>query len=137
MILNDETKNAFGYDVNSLSNGSKNRVMVRCDYCGSDYDTQYKNRNNSYKKFPKDCCSKCKFKKREEVSLATYGVKNSAQRPEVRQKISDIGWLNTQEFKDKRKETMMDKYGVEYAMQSVELREKIINTKSKNNEWNV
>lgn len=118
MLLEDKTIEKFGYEISSLSVGSKNRVMVKCDYCNSEYDTQYKNRNNSYKKFPKDCCSKCKFKKREEISLATYGVKNSAQRPEVRQKISDNGWIKTEEFAQKRKDSMIQKYGTDNVMKS-------------------
>jgi predicted transcriptional regulator len=46
----------------------------------------------SYKNFPKDCCSGCKFKKREEISLNKYGVKNSAQRQDVKSKLSSLNF---------------------------------------------
>jgi hypothetical protein len=128
MILHDKTQEKFGYSINALSEGSKKYVCIECDYCHEQYDAQYKNRNNSYKKLPKDCCSKCKFKKREEVSLQNHGVKNSAQRPEVRKKIADSGWIKSEEFAQKRKESMLEKYGVEHPIQSPEIAQKIKNT---------
>jgi len=87
MLLKEKTKTELGIDIDSLSQGSHKKVYAQCDYCKSDYLVQFKNRNGSYKKFPKDCCIKCKFKKREEVSLATHGVKNSAQREDVKEKL--------------------------------------------------
>lgn len=128
MLLYDKTLEKFGYTPYDLTSGSKKPVCLKCDYCQEEFEAQYKNRNNSYKKLPKDCCSKCKFKKREEVSLLTHGVKNSAQRPEVRQKISDSGWIKSEEFAQKKKESMLEKYGVEHAIQSPEIQEKMRNT---------
>jgi hypothetical protein len=128
MLLDKETKDKFGYTIDSLTFGSNNSVALRCDYCQEDYETSYKNRNRSYKKFPKDCCSKCKFKKREEASLHIHGVKNSSQRPEVRKKISDSGWMQSEEFVKKRKDSMIEKYGTDSVFSSKELSLKIKNT---------
>ena len=128
MLLYDKTLEKFGYTPYDLTPGSKKVVCLKCDYCDEEFDAQYKNRNNSYKKLPKDCCSKCKFKKREEVSLQNHGVKNSSQRPEVRKKIADSGWIKSEEFAQKRKESMLEKYGVEHSMQSPEIAQKIKST---------
>jgi G:T-mismatch repair DNA endonuclease (very short patch repair protein) len=95
-MINEENKKKtlekFGYNIDQLSINSHKRISVTCDYCDDDYLASYKNRNSSYKKFPKDCCSKCKFKKREEVCMFTYGVKNSAQRQDVLDKISNTNF---------------------------------------------
>jgi very-short-patch-repair endonuclease len=68
----------------------------------------------------KDSCGKlaCKYKKREDMSLAKHGVKNSAQREEVRSKIRDtnIDRLQSEKFKAQIKKTNLEKYGNENAM---------------------
>lgn len=128
MLLEEKTKSKFGYSLCSLSNGSNNKVCIECDYCKDHYEATYKNRNNSYKKFPKDCCSKCKYKKREDVSMSLYGLKNSAQRDEVREKISAKGWTKTEEFKEKRKKTMIERYGTDSSFGSEEISQKIKKT---------
>lgn len=128
MLLDARTNEKFGYFASSLSSGSKKIIVCQCDYCGSEYDVQNKNRNNSYKKFPKDCCIKCKYKKREDVSMATHGVKNSAQRPEVRKKISETGWMGSEEFREKRSATMIERYGSDNIFDSEELKAKYVAT---------
>jgi very-short-patch-repair endonuclease len=52
--------------------------------------------------------------------MKLYGVVNSAQRPEVRKKISE----NCEGFDEKRKATMMERYGVVNPMDSEELRDR-------------
>lgn len=52
-------------------------------------------------------------------NLINYGVENSAQRPEVREKISNT--LKSHEYQSKFRSTMQKRYGVDYAMQSEEL----------------
>jgi len=92
MLLHEKTLKDLNISVDTVSENSHKRVWVSCDYCGSDYTCTLKNRTMSYKNFPKDCCSGCKFKKREEISLNKYGVKNSAQRQDVKSKLSSLNF---------------------------------------------
>ena len=126
MINKEQTRTTFGYSPEELSDSSSKKLSLTCDYCRGQYTATMKNRNNSYKKLPKDCCKGCRFKKREEISLKKYGCKNSSQRPEIRDKIKDSNkdWINSEKFKEQRKETMIKRYGVEYQMQSESYREK-------------
>ena len=124
MIDKDRTKKMFGHTYDSLSHKSKKRIALICDYCGNEYDTIKKNRENSRKVIEKDCCNKCKFKKREEISLHKYGVKNSAQRPEVRAILSEKTTFGTEEFEEKKRKTMIERYGVEQPMHSNDIKDK-------------
>lgn len=90
MLLSKKTKQEFNIDPEVLSSSSHKFIWLQCDYCGSEYTSSMKNRTLTHKSLPKDCCNKCKFKKREEVSLLKYGVKNSAQRKDVRKKLSNV-----------------------------------------------
>lgn len=120
----ERTEELFGYTIDSLSYKSKKRIALICDYCGCEYDAIKKNRENSRKVIEKDCCKKCKFKKREEISLKLYGVKNSAQRQEVRDILSQKTTFGTNEFEKKKRKTMVKKYGVENPMHSDSIKEK-------------
>lgn len=134
MILKEETLNSLSIDVDKLSQKSHKRIIVKCDYCSKKFNVSMKNRSFSYNKLPKDACYDCRYKKREDVSLQNYGVKNSSQRQDVRDKIakSNADWINSEEFNKKRRSTMMKKYGTDNVMMSNKLREKIqktLNTK--------
>ena len=115
MLDSKLTKEKLGYDPKDLSIGSSKNVYVKCDYC-SDYTIKkYKAYIKQRESVEKDACGKlsCKYKKREDISLAEYGVKNSAQRQEVRDKIRDINTerLQSEEFKELAKRTNLEKYG--------------------------
>jgi len=132
MIEKDLTFEKYGYYPSSLSKGSNKKLVIKCDYCGAIKDVTNKNRNKNIDIIDKDACIKCKFKKREEVSLKRYGVKNSAQRKDVKTLIKKKNidrwgaesYTETEEFKKKSKKTMLKKYGVESAMQNKELKQK-------------
>lgn len=147
MLEYEKTKVELGYDINSLSKGSNKKVCVICDYCKTLYTTTYKMYNKAREVVKKDSCVKCRYKKREDVSLAKYGVKNSAQRDDVRKKISDKAEgfddkrrkiikerygvenpMNNQELKERQKQSVMDKYGVENVSQVKEVRDKVRKT---------
>ena len=133
MILDEETKEKFGYLASSLSNGSKKRILVQCDYCLETYDAQNKNIIVGRDKLQKDACMKCRFKKREECNLLNYGVKQPSQLSEIKEKIKDTfqknygvdAYVTTEEFKEKSRKTHMEKYGVEHIMESEEHKEKL------------
>jgi hypothetical protein len=143
MIDSELTKEKNGYRPEDLSIGSSRNVYAKCDYCNDYTIKTYKAYIKQRDPVAKDSCGKleCKYKKREDISLAKYGVKNSAQRQEVRNKIrnTNIDRLQSEEFKqqikkinlerygnenpmlvqsivDKQKQTLLDKYGVDNIM---------------------
>jgi very-short-patch-repair endonuclease len=120
MIKDEETYSKFGYYPHDISDMSNKDLVCICDYCHLLYTTTKKRINIGRKVVAKDACVKCKFKKREDVSMARDGVKNSAQRPEVRKKISEksVG------FGEKFRDSMMKKYGAQHSMQIESIREK-------------
>ncbi|NDC22455.1 hypothetical protein EBZ57_03770, partial [bacterium] len=97
MINEEKTFTKYGYRTSNLSIGSSKRIIVICDYCQEYLEKPYKMRINQNKELDKDCCQKCKFKKREELSLLKYGVKNSIQRKDVREKLSNYNIENYKE----------------------------------------
>lgn len=97
MIDNEKTFQKYGYKTSDLSIGSSKKIVTACDYCSDLVDKPYKTRLNQNKELDKDCCIKCKFKKREELSLLKYGVKNSAQRTDVKSKLTNY---NIEDHKD-------------------------------------
>ena len=120
MIDTAKTFNKFGYDPVLLSSGSNKIISVICDYCQKEYERPLKGRDKSNSIVDKDSCIDCRFKKREEISLKQFGVKNSAQRQDVREKISEASSerLKSDEFKEQAKVTNLAKYGNEVAMRS-------------------
>ena len=120
MIDSELTKEKNGYRSEDLSIGSSRNVYVKCDYCNEYTIKTYKAYIKQRDPVAKDSCGKleCKYKKREDISLAKYGVKNSAQRQEVRNKIRDtnIDRLQSKEFKQQIKKTNLERYGNENPM---------------------
>lgn len=106
--------------VEDLSNGSKTKIDVQCDYCDLKYkmcwDKYLKSvYNNKFCK--KVSCSKCLRKKTEEVLFNKYGVNNPSL-------IEDA--------KVKRVETFIKNYGVKNPSMDKKVKEKKINTTLKN-----
>jgi len=125
MINEQETSLKFGYFSEKLTDGSNQPICLNCDYCDKLYESTKKKRKKSNEFCDKDACNDCRYKKREDVSLARDGVKNSAQRNDVRKKISESGWINSKEFNKKKEATMLEKYGVINPMQSSDLKNKL------------
>jgi hypothetical protein len=120
MIDTELTKEKYGYRIEDLSAGSSKNVCFKCDYCFEYSAKLYKAYVKQRNFVPKDCCnkSKCKYQKREDISLTKFGVKNSAQREEVRDKIRETNTnrLQSEEFKNQIKKTNLEKYGNENPM---------------------
>jgi hypothetical protein len=129
MINVDITKKSFSYDPGQLSSGSNKKIILNCDYCRTEYSSTPKKRKKSNEYCDKDSCNNCRYKKREDVSMARDGVKNSAQRPEVRNKIklTNKDWINSEKFNTMAKATIFSRYGVENAMHSEEVKQKLKN----------
>lgn len=97
MINEEQTFSKYGYRSSDLSIGSSKKIVVICDYCQEFLEKPYKMRISQNKELDKDCCQKCKFKKREDLCLLKYGVKNSAQRKDVKEKLCNY---NIEDYKD-------------------------------------
>lgn len=126
MILVEKTVEDYGYEPESLSNGSNKRICVQCDYCQLIYTTTMKQRNHANKHVDKDACKKCRFKKRSDISMAKYGVDNPSKLESVKQKVREknIDRLQSEEYKQQIKETNLRKYGCKSAMNNEKIKEK-------------
>lgn len=116
MLQNEKTVQKYHYSIDSLSNGSTKKIVVSCDYCDLIFDKPFKARNVQNKELDKDCCSKCKFKKREELSLLKYGVKNSSQRDDVK-----LCNYNIQDYKDSILELLNENYSISYISEQLNI----------------
>jgi hypothetical protein len=90
--------------IKFISKNSKEKVVVKCDVCGEEYEIQYSTYNDSTKNQTEMyvCRGKCANIKREQTNLELYGNKNCFQ---------------NEKMKEKSKETMKEKYGHEHNMQ--------------------
>jgi very-short-patch-repair endonuclease len=128
--------------VEHLMPNSKSLVEVLCDYCKKEvlfkpYGAYKKQRSI----IEKDCCNNidCKKQKYEEAMFKIYGVTNSFQLEEVKNKIREYYLINyekenpsqIEEIKRKQIETINNKYGVDNVFQSEEIKGKIIQTNFK------
>lgn len=109
MIDQDKTLQKYGYTVEDLSYGSNKKIILTCDYCCVVFEKPYKSRLKQNIELDKDCCEQCKFKKREEVSLLKYGVKNASQRSDVKDKLTDY---NIEEYKNQIIELLSQGYSI-------------------------
>lgn len=130
MLENKKTFEKFGYYYENLSDGSKKPIILTCDYCGTEVQSHRQQRVKSNKYSDKDACFDCRYKKREDVSLGRDGVKNSSQRKEVKEKISDKNSerLKSEEYKTQFKQTIRERYGVDHPSYSKEIRDKVKKT---------
>lgn len=126
MFLEKETYDSYGYYIHNLTEQSNKDVLVKCDYCNIHYISTKKRIILARKSLSKDACASCRFKKREEVSLLRDGIKNSAQRQDVKNKISNSNSdrLKSDEYKNSIKKINMQKYGVEHPMQCDDIKDK-------------
>jgi len=132
MFLNEQTKSKFGYEVKNLSKFSRKKILALCDYCENTYETTMKIYSTGRDKLPKDCCKKCRDKKREEISIQKHGVSNPFQRKDIKDKIKETNLekygaehpMMNKSVQNRSKETCLKKYGVEFAVQSQEVQSK-------------
>jgi very-short-patch-repair endonuclease len=132
MIERELTFKKKGYYPEDLTKFSGKKIVVKCDYCGEIKEVTNKNRNKNVDIIDKDACKKCKFKKREDISMKRDGVKNSAQRKDVKDSVKKANlerygveaYTQTEEFKTKAKKTMIDRYGAASAMHVKEFKQK-------------
>lgn len=87
----------FFVKVSDLKDGSNERVLCKCDYCGEIFDIVW----HSYttlkkKKNNKDCCGnpKCTGLKAEESMLILHGVRNARELDSTNEKIKQTNLKN-------------------------------------------
>lgn len=98
-----------------LPHGSHMKVKVVCDYCKNVIEKEYCRYLTEHEE-NKDCCSKCQPKKLKELFQDRFGVSNSFQ---------------LQDTKDKSKKTCLERYGVENPGKCQEIKDKIATTNLK------
>lgn len=117
-----------GYDVKSgeiatisssdLSSGSRYMVLIKCDYCETEFRRQFKdyvtikNREKKKKSIGTDSCNSCRPRKQLHISEMFFDGIHPSQRPEAVKR---------------RKQTNIEKYGVENPFENEEIREKAKN----------
>lgn len=116
-------------DVNHLTKGSHFKVDVLCDYCNEVIITiPYYNYINELKCIDKIACKNCKGKKQKDCTMKKYGVTNTSQLQEVKDKIKNTNlekygidnYAKTKECKEKMKSTCEEKYGKNYKQLFIE-----------------
>ena len=136
MILEQKNLETFGKEFKNLTIRSK--CWLKCDYCGKIFQRDKKSRQRLNQNIDKDGCGgkECSQKKREEINLNKYGVKNCFESKEIKDKIKDTNlkkygtedYFDSDDFREKRKETLQSKYGVDSPLQNEEIRLKIEKT---------
>lgn len=121
-------------DVKDLMPYSSAKVKIKCDFCGSIFETRYYIYTTTKNK-ERTCCSNpdCQQAKREWLCENEYGVKYYGQVEEFKEKkenscIDKYGFkssLKNKDIRNKIKETCINKYGTEYAISSKVVRSKI------------
>lgn len=123
--------------VEDLPHGSSIKIEYLCDYCKREVvNIGYSTYVRRVEETGKMACKNCAARKREEVSLLRYGVKNYAQTEECREKMKATTKLRygvehysqTEEYKEKTRESMNRLYGVEHYSQTEEYKERHHNT---------
>jgi very-short-patch-repair endonuclease len=132
MILEDKTKEQFGYFQSQLSPASTKKFVVSCDYCGVEFLTSNNPRKVAHKTIQKDSCKGCQKIKTREANLARYGVTSPSKLSSVKEKVARTSierrgvrhYLQSEEGKAKFKETCLSKYGVENPSSLEDVKEK-------------
>jgi hypothetical protein len=124
-------------DINHLSLGSKERVLVSCDYCDIEKDISYSDYNKTTKNGElKYACKACGSLKQKELCLEKFGVENYFQIDLIKDKIKKTNlekwgvdnYTKTDEYKEKSKNTNLEKWGVDNPSKLEEIKDKIKKT---------
>lgn len=147
-----EIKEKIKIAIEHLSNGSKFKIIAKCDNCGNNREVCYNNynkqTNNNIKKY---YCLDCKEVKTKETCLEKYGyenpnssdiikekiistniekygVRNVFQSEKIKEKIRETNTIkygkNHYNNREKSKETCLERYGVEHPMQNEDIKQK-------------
>jgi very-short-patch-repair endonuclease len=104
-------------NAKDLPKGSHSFITYVCDFCGTDFTRQVKEREYTYKNSPFDSCSNCKNKKREQTNLLKFGTKTPAENKDIVKKME---------------KTNIERYGVRNASLHPHFIDKIVKVKQEN-----
>lgn len=135
LILFDETKQDFGYDVNFLTQGSIREIWHKCIICNNSKKTKFRyfvqNKSLSHQQ--------CKKQLSETTCLQRYGVKSHNQLESVKIKkkqtlLENYGkqGFKSRTIKQRRERTCLQKYNVDNPRKAEVVKQKIRRTKLKN-----
>lgn len=124
-------KEPFICKTEDLPTQSRVKIIVKCDYCGAEWETAY---GDWYKCHieGQDTCKECRKIKRGKTNLEKYGHENVFGSEYGKQKIKQTtldkyGVDNINKLPEKRektKKTCLEKYGVENVSQATEINNK-------------
>jgi len=63
MLLDQKTKELYGYEPSDLTIKSSKLICLSCDYCGIEFDSTPKRRLSAHSVIKTDSCQKCKYVK--------------------------------------------------------------------------
>lgn len=120
--------------IEDLPDTSNAKVEVKCDFCEKLYIMAYCKYIST--KDSGNCCYACRHKKAELSNLNKYGVKNTSELLEVKEKrkktcmdrYGQESNLCLKETQEKIKSTNIEKYGVMYPSQNDDIKRKIKGT---------
>lgn len=80
----------FECKIEDVMETSPVKILVKCDYCGKEFEKPYRDLLNQRKLVNKDCCSnrECMVSKSEQVSMIKYGEKNHMKTEESKKRLS-------------------------------------------------
>lgn len=80
----------FRCDIEDVMKTSPIKVLVKCDYCGCEFEKPYRDLYKQRELVDKDCCRdrKCMVIKSEEVNIVKYGVKTHMKTKESQDHLS-------------------------------------------------
>lgn len=127
-------REVYMIQLEDLWENSAVKVKVQCDYCGESTQKEYWSFLKGREIIEKDCCKnvECMKKKREDVSVAKYGVTNINKLDHVKEKIKQTNLdkygvenvFQVESHQNKHKITIEDKYGVENVSQIKDVKNK-------------
>lgn len=113
-------------------------VIVKCDYCGKEFEREYLVYTRTHRTSPvqKDSCPNCIGKFRKESVQCTYGVSNVMELDEVKKKVENTNLdkygskapSGNREVQKKIRQTNMERYGAPTPAQNKYILEKIMKT---------
>ena len=111
---------SFEIKVSDLSVNSNASVLVICDFCQKEFYMEYNKYLGSIENG--NCCSGCRYEKIKYTNMKKYGVENTSQLEEVKNKriftnMDRYGVpsnLNLKETHEKIRITNQEKYGADY-----------------------
>lgn len=131
-----ENKEELYLPVEFLSDKSTKLITIQCDYCGKVFERPWYSIKRGRHIIPKDACSECWMKKRDESNLKKYGAITPLLNNDVRNKAKQTlfdkygaeTFMGSKKGQELVRKIMIEKYGVEKPFQNKEIKNKAVQT---------